>query len=97
MAEVIAHPRCRVLVDMLLQHHIIDRLHTQVGLGRHCLPRAIHPRMGIEVVARPESPTPQGQPMHDLHLPLSQYSSFTSSTTHTPTSSLEAEHLLANS
>ena len=58
----------------------------------------LHAPYHAEVVARPESPTPQGQPMHDLHFPSSQYSSSTSSTTHTPTSSLEAEqHLLTNS
>ena len=36
--------------------------------------------------------------MHEFHLPSSQYSTSTSSTTHPPTSSVEAEqHLLANS
>lgn len=47
LAQVIAHPHCRVLVDMLLPHHIINCLHTPVGVGRRCLPTAIHPRMGI--------------------------------------------------
>ena len=35
LAQVIAHPHCRVLVDMLLPHHIINCLHTQIGVPPH--------------------------------------------------------------
>ena len=34
-------------MDLMLGNHIINCLHTQVGVGRRCLPTAIHPRMGI--------------------------------------------------
>lgn len=59
-----------------------------------------HTPYQTEMAARPESPTPQGQPMHGLHLqfkPVSQYTS-TSSTTNTPLTSVEAEqHLIPSS
>ena len=76
----------------LLPHHIINCLHTQVGVGRRCLPTAIHPRMDIYMVL-----IRLRLWLNLNHLPL-KVNLCMNFTSHTPTSSLEAEqHILANS